>query len=470
MFASIHIGVGMDRASGLGPSGQLVQHSGKRLRIAVVGSGISGLSAAWMLDRHHDVTLYERDVRAGGHSRTVDVALGGGRSVPVDTGFIVYNETTYPNLTRLLAHLGVQTKPSDMSFAVSLDDGALEYAGSGEINGLFAQRRNLFSPRFWSMLLDLFRFYREAPAHAGKLGLVTLGEFLAEHRYGRAFRDDHLLPMAAAIWSTPTPAILDYPAEAFIRFCENHGLLKIRDRPRWRTVTDGSRSYVSAMLRQFKGRLCLNRGVAEIARHNSKVLVTDQVGESEWFDHIVIAAHADQALAMLADPSEHEHEVLSAFRYSRNAAVLHDDAALMPKRVQTWSSWNYLGRRNGHGQTNDLCVSYWMNRLQGIDDPRPLIVTLNPRQTLRAGSVIDNIVFHHPIFDNAALVAQKALWSLQGERNTWYCGAYFGAGFHEDGLQAGLSVAEALGAQRPWSLANPSDRLSLPPLALDIAA
>lgn len=460
----------MDRAGEMKPDFRITDGSDRRSRIAVIGSGISGLSAAWMLGRWHDVTLIERDSRAGGHCRTIDVDMGSGRHIPVDTGFIVYNETTYPNLTRLLAHLGVGSRSSNMSFAVSLDDGALEYKGSRDLKGLFAQRRNLFSPRFWSMLRDLFRFYREAPAHAGKLGLATLGEFLAEHRYGRAFRDDHLLPMAAAIWSTPTPAVLDYPAEAFIRFCENHGLLKIRDRPRWRTVAGGSRSYVDAMLARFEGRTCLNRGVARIVRTGGGVLITDLEGRTEPFDHVVIAAHADQALAMLGDPSDSERRLLSAFRYSRNAAVLHDDPALMPKRRQTWASWNYLGRRSRDGLTNDLCVSYWMNRLQGIDDPRPLILTLNPRQTPRQGSVIDSIVFDHPIFDNAALTAQKALWPLQGDRNTWYCGAYFGAGFHEDGLQAGLAVAEALGAQRPWSLANPSDRLHIPPVPLDVAA
>lgn len=460
----------MDRVNEMSPSLRIPRVNRGRSRVAVVGSGISGLSAAWMLGGCHDVTLFERDSRAGGHSRTIDVDMGNRGPIPVDTGFIVYNEATYPNLTRLFAHLGVETKKSDMSFAVSLDDGALEYSGSEDLKGLFAQRRNLLSPRFWSMLRDLFRFYREAPAHAGKLGLATLGEFLAEHRYGRAFRDDHLLPMAAAIWSTPTPAVLDYPAEAFIRFCENHGLLKIRDRPRWRTVAGGSRVYVDAMLARFEGRTCLNRGVARIVRTGGRVLITDLEGHTEPFDHVVIAAHADQALAMLGDPSDSERRLLSAFRYSRNAAVLHDDPALIPKRRQTWSSWNYLGRRSRDGQTNDLCVSYWMNRLQGIDDPRPLIVTLNPRQTPRPGSVIDSIVFDHPIFDNAALAAQKALWPLQGDRNTWYCGAYFGAGFHEDGLQAGLAVAEALGAQRPWSLTNPSDRLHIPPVPLDVAA
>lgn len=439
-------------------------------RIAVVGSGISGLSAAWLLSQRHDVTLFEREDRIGGHSRTVDVAMPDGHAVPVDTGFIVYNEVTYPNLTALFAYLDVPTRASDMSFAVSLDDGALEYSGGSDLNGLFAQRRNLVSPRFWSMLRDLLRFYREAPAHAGKLGLATLGEFLAQHRYGRAFRDDHLLPMAAAIWSAPALSILDYPAEAFIRFCENHGLLKIGARPQWRTVEGGSRTYVRRLASNISGRVCAGRGAGRIARTAHGVAITDPAGIVEMFDQVVIAAHADQALGLLADPSDAERALLSTFRYSRNAAVLHDDPALMPRRRKTWSSWNYLGHRGAQGGATDLCVSYWMNRLQGIADDRPLIVTLNPVQTLRAGSVIDSVMFEHPLFDAPALAAQRDLWAVQGQRNTWYCGAWFGAGFHEDGLQSGLAVAEAIGAARPWTLANPNSRIHAMPARRDLAA
>lgn len=437
---------------------------GQGSTIAVVGSGISGLAAAWLLAKHHRVTLFEQDGRPGGHSRTIDVAMADGTRVPVDTGFIVYNEVTYPNLTALFAHLGVPTKPSEMSFAVSLDDGALEYSGGADLKGLFAQRKNLFSPRFWSMLRDLLRFYREAPAHAGKLGLATLGEFLALHRYGQAFRDDHLLPMAAAIWSAPALSILDYPAEAFIRFCENHGLLKIGDRPRWRTVDGGARAYVGRMLADYDGRLCTGRAAARIARHPGGVTVTDRTGTTERFDRIVIATHADQALKLLADPSPAEASLLAAFRYSRNAAILHDDPALMPRRRKTWSSWNYLGHRKAGGGANDLCVSYWMNRLQGIGGDRPLIVTLNPNVTPRAGSVIDSVTFEHPLFDSAALAAQRAFWEVQGDRATWYCGAWFGAGFHEDGLQSGLAVAEAIGGvARPWTVADPNGRIHVTP-------
>ena len=277
-----------------------------RSKIAVIGSGISGLSAAWLLSQRHEITLFEKEWRAGGHSRTVEVDLPGKGSVPVDTGFIVFNEATYPNFTRLLDHLGVATRTSDMSFAVSLDGGAFEYSGGAKLKGLFAQRRNLLSPRFWSMLRDLIRFYREAPAHAGRLGLATLGEFLASGKYGPAFRDDHLLPMAAAIWSAPCHSILDYPAESFIRFCENHGLLQIGRRPRWRTVEGASRAYVEQLLAGTRGRIQLGRGAARVTRSRDGVWIHDTDGGVELFDQVVIAAHADQALALLADPTPAE--------------------------------------------------------------------------------------------------------------------------------------------------------------------
>lgn len=437
-------------------------------RIAVVGSGISGLAAAWLLSRTHHVTLYERDVRLGGHSRTIDVPGEDGYAVPVDTGFIVYNEVTYPNLTHLFAHLGVETRASDMSFGVSLDNGRLEYS-AGDMRGLFAQRRNLLSLRFWSMLADLVRFYREAPAHAGKLGMATLGEFLAARNYGPAFRDDHLLPMAAAIWSAPAPAILDYPAEAFIRFCQNHGLLTIGRRPAWRTVVGGSRSYVDRMMRDFRGVVRVGVGVKGIERDDHGVMLKDMRGGSDRFDHVIVATHADQALRMIDQPTLEEKRLLSAFRYSYNRAVLHDDPVLMPVRRSTWSSWNYLGMRGDVGAAS-LSVSYWMNRLQGIASARPLIVTLNPRTEPHRDRVIDSVDFEHPLFDGTAMTAQQALWSLQGTRRTWYCGAYFGAGFHEDGLQAGLAVAEALGARRPWQLRDPSNRIYVATPDLQVAA
>ena len=423
------------------------------LDIAIVGSGISGLSAAWLLSTRHRVTLFEANDRVGGHSHTVIV--GG---VPVDTGFIVYNEQTYPNLTALFKHLDVSTMPAEMTFAVSLDRGRLEYSGT-DLGGLFAQRRNLASPRFWSMLRDLERFYRRAPRDLPAMGTIGLGTYLDGLGCGAAFRDDHLYPMAAAIWSTPVSDIPDYPAAAFIRFCQNHGLLKIGRRPTWRTVEGGSREYVARLTRSFAERIETSRRVRSIRRIDGRVVIDDgnTVGR---FDHVVMAAHADQSLAMLTDATGEERRVLRAFGYRRNEAVLHSDTTLMPQRRRVWSSWNYASEMRVGAP--GLSVTYWMNRLQGLPDSPPLFVTLNPIREPDPALVHRREVYDHPVFDAAAGAAQAELWSLQGCRNTWFCGAYFGAGFHEDGLQAGLAVAEHLGGvRRPWVVPGASDRIQI---------
>lgn len=432
-----------------------------RRTIAVIGAGVSGLSAAWLLNPAHDVTLFEAEPRLGGHSHTVE-APGGDGPIPVDMGFIVYNEANYPNLTALFDHLGVSTRLSDMSFAVSLDRGALEYGGN-DIFALFAQWRNLVRPRFWSMLSDLARFYREAPGHACALDsrMTSLGDYLGDQGYGRAFQDDHLLPQAAAIWSASVGAIRDYPAAAFIRFCENHGLLQVMNRPLWRTVVGGSRTYVGRLASSLEGKVRQGEAVKSVRRTAEGVLVRTAAGVQR-FDDVVIATHADQGLALLEDPTPRERALLGAFAYTRNLAVLHSDATLMPRRRRTWSAWNYVGETRAGGE-RDLCVTYWMNKLQGLPRETPLFVTLNPVQAPEPAKVIRTEVFEHPLFDADALRAQKALWSLQGRQNTWWCGAYFGAGFHEDGLQAGLAVAEQLGGvRRPWTTANPSGRIFLP--------
>ena len=432
-----------------------------RQSIAVIGTGIAGMSAAWLLNQAHHVTVYEQASRPGGHSNTIDVENENG-ATPVDMGFIVYNPATYPNLVALFRHLDVPTHASDMSFAVSLRGGALEYAGT-DLNGLFAQRRNLVNPRFWSMLRDLLRFYRQAPhdVHRCAADHQSLGDYLAAHGYNNAFIRDHLLPMAAAIWSTPPDRMADYPASAFLRFCDNHGLLRIRRRPQWRTVTGGSRAYVQRLTAPFATRIRLGRGVRQIWRQPNRVRLIDTQGLESWYDHVVVATHADQALHMLADPSDAETELLGAINYRPNDAVMHRDATLMPRRRRAWCSWNYIGV-NAQGQ-DAMCASYWMNQLQSLHAIDPIFVTLNPHRAPDPRSVIHQETFDHPQFDAAALKAQRNLWSLQGQRRTWYCGAYFGAGFHEDGLQAGLAVAEALsGVRRPWDLPDQSGRIHLP--------
>jgi predicted NAD/FAD-binding protein len=430
---------------------------GARLKVAVIGTGISGLAAAWLLGRRHDVTVYEQADRLGGHTNTVLARLGD-HDVPVDTGFIVFNRQTYPNFAALLQYLEVPTQTAPMSFGVSLDGGRLEYSGSG-LPGLFAQTANLANPRFWAMLRDLVRFYRTAPRAAARIGdeTMSLGDYLETGRYGREFRDHHILPMAGAIWSAPAKEMMAYPLAAFVRFYENHGLLKFHARPAWETVVGGSRSYVERLARYFAGEVRLETAVVGVQRTDGGPIVFDGRGRSEQYDHVVMAVHADQALALLSHPSALEHELLGAFRYSRNLAVLHRDARFMPRRRAAWSSWNYLGE---NGAEHGVCVTYWMNRLQNLAVDDDLFVTLNPPRPPRSGTILHTEIYHHPIFDAGAMAAQERLWLLQGRQRTWFCGAYFGAGFHEDGLQAGLAVAEELGGvRRPWSVPNESGRI-----------
>ncbi len=428
-----------------------------RRRIAVIGTGISGLSAAWLLSRAHDVEVFEADARIGGHSNTVEVEIAG-RRIAVDTGFIVYNEPCYPNLTALFDHLGVETAATDMSFAVSLDRGRLEYAGT-DLAGLLAQPSNLARPRFWSMMRDLLRFYREAPAALTTMGEESLDDWLDARGYGAAFREDHLYPMAAAIWSTPAMEVGRYPVAAFVRFCENHGLLRVTGRPVWRTVVGGSRNYVARLAAPFADRIRVASPVVSIRRDAAGVEIVDASGTARRYDRVVIATHADRALALLADPSAEERRILSAFRYSRNIAVLHGDTDLMPRRRRAWASWNYLS--DGRGHDRRLSVTYWMNRLQPLGDETPdLFVTLNPLREPRRDTVHAEIAYDHPLFDVGTFRAQKEIWSLQGQRDTWFCGAHFGAGFHEDGLQAGLAAAEEAGdVTRPWRVADADGRI-----------
>jgi uncharacterized protein len=430
------------------------------LAVAVIGSGIAGLAASWLLTKRHSVTLYERAARLGGHCNTVDVPDANGNLIAVDTGFIVYNSVNYPNLVALFQTLGVATHASDMSFSVSLDGGRLEYSGT-DLRGLFAQGANLVRPRFWAMLADIVRFYRAAPALlADTAEDRTLGDYLEAEGYSREFIDEHILPMGAAIWSSTLVDMRRYPIRSFVRFFSSHGLLRLAGRPAWRTVTGGSRVYVAKMAAALGDSVALSRPVRAVRRQPGGVLVEDEEGRVRRFDHVVIAAHADEALAMLADADAEERRLLDRFRYARNLAVLHSDPSFMPVRRRAWASWNYLGRSGAeHGQVS---VTYWMNKLQKLPSTRDFFVTLNPARPPRAAQA--SFVYDHPGFDLAASAAQRELWSLQGRRRTWFCGAHFGAGFHEDALQAGLAAAEALGGvRRPWSVANESGRIFIDP-------
>lgn len=446
-----------------------LSHRGRRRRIAVVGSGISGLSAAWLLSPRHDVTVYEKESRTGGHSNTVTLA-GPGGPIGVDTGFIVYNEANYPNLAALFDHLDIATKPSDMSFAVSLDNGGFEYS-SFNIDSLLGQRTNIVRPRFWRMVRDIVRFYSEARNLSGsqESEQLSLGSFLDKRGYSSAFIDDHILPMCAAIWSTTPTMIRRLPLESFVRFFANHDLLNLGTRPQWRTVAGGSRQYVAKLEAAIGNGVITANGARRIKRHKFGVTIEDERGDRQLYDHVIIATHADQALRLLDDPSADEKALLGAFGYTDNLAILHSDCELMPRRKRVWSSWNFIcDERRSKDRT--LCVTYWMNRLQGFASRDPLFVTLNPVREPDRRTVYATFNYSHPQFDQAALRAQRELWTLQGARNTWFCGSYFGYGFHEDGLQAGLAVAEEIGGiRRPWHVEDESGRIPIPSTTLEAA-
>jgi predicted NAD/FAD-binding protein len=430
------------------------------MRVAVIGTGIAGSAAAWTLSKRYPVTVYDREFRPGGHSHTVTIDYDG-TPTAVDVGFIVYNELNYPDLTALFAHLGVETAESCMSFSVTADDGRFEWKGGGSnwretARGLFAQPRNLLSPSYLWMLRDILTFNRQSVEDhaAGRLTGLTLGEYFRQRKFAPRLLTDYLAPMGAAIWSAPAAEMLDFPAENFVAFFSNHRLLQY-DRPVWRTVKGGSRRYVEKLTSAFSDQLRLGCAVTSIARTPHGVVVSDSHGRSDRYDHIVMASHSDQALAMLSDADPRERAILGAIGYAPNTVYLHRDVRLMPKRRRAWASWNFLRWRRKDKTCNDVAVTYWMNPLQGIDDDKPLFVSLNPPFEPASELTFGRYICEHPRYSATAFAAQKRLGEIQGRRRTWFCGAWTGYGFHEDGLRSGLAVAEALGAAAPWRETRP---------------
>jgi predicted NAD/FAD-binding protein len=405
------------------------------MRIAIVGTGIAGNTAAYKLRNAHDITVYEASSYVGGHTNTIDVAEGD-RTIAVDTGFIVFNDRTYPHFIELLDEIGQESQPSLMSFSVSSGDGRLEYNGAG-LNALFAQRRNILRPPFFRMIRDILRFNREAMAtlpleEEGQ----TVGGYLLSHGYGREFMDDYLVPMAAAIWSAEPVAIHDMPLEFLVRFFHNHGLLQLKDRPVWRVIKGGSRAYVEKMVAGHRDRIRLDTPVKAVIRHQSGVeIVSDRFGR-EWYDAVFLACHSDQALAMLDGPTAVEQEVLGAIRYQDNEAVLHTDASILPKRRRAWAAWNYHIPEDPH---RHVAVTYNMNMLQGLDCDEQYCVTLNNDRRIDPSKVIRRIEYQHPVYSREAVAAQLRQAEVNTDR-TFFCGAYWRNGFHEDGVVSALNA------------------------------
>ena len=414
------------------------------MRIAVIGSGVAGVGAAWRLSREHEVVLFEREARLGGHTHTHQVVQGE-RTYSVDSGFIVFNADNYPLFSRMLDELGVPSQPTTMSFSVQDARSGLEYNAT-DLDSLFCQRRNLVSTRFWGMVRDILRFYREAPALLALPGDgPSLGDYLRENRYSTLFIEDHLVPMASALWSSPAEGIMGFPAKYLARFMDNHHMLQVQGRPPWRVVSGGSSSYLRAIAKDWSAQVRLSTPVRRVRRDADGVDVVTDAG-TERFDQVVLACHSDQALALLADPSAAESEVLGAIPYQANDTVLHTDARLLPTRRKAWAAWSaYVPAEPGAACT----VSYCMNLLQGLDSREPFVVTLNRSKDIDPAKVLARMRYHHPVYTHASVAAQSRRGEISGVNRTWYAGGYWGFGFHEDGLRSGIEVARALGASWP---------------------
>jgi predicted NAD/FAD-binding protein len=416
-------------------------------KIAVIGGGVAGIVAAHLLQKQHDVTLFEQNDYLGGHTHTIEITDGPDAGLAVDTGFIVLNDATYPLFRKFLAQLGVEARVSEMSFGFQCQQTGLVYAGT-DFNGLFAQRRNLFSPSFYRFLLEIVRFCKQAQQDldGDDIAQITLGEYLARGRYSSALIDNYLVPMAGAIWSTPAMQIHDFPAGPFLHFFRNHGLLALRDRPLWRTVVGGSHAYVKAFAKNFKGRLHLDSAVRGVHREEGQVRLTFSDDEAQTFDQVVIATHADQAFRLLQDATELEQELLSPWQYQLNQTVLHTDASILPTRKHAWAAWNFT-REAKEEEDRPVYVTYYMNRLQGLMAQNDYCVTLNRGEAFKPDTVIAEMAYHHPLYSFESMATQAKLPQLNGCRQTYFCGSYFGYGFHEDAVRSGVDVAKAFGLE-----------------------
>ncbi len=423
------------------------------MRIAVVGSGIAGLSAAWLLHKEHEVTLLEKDNRFGGHAHTVDVKEDAvSDPVSIDSGFIVYNSYNYPNLIGLFEALDIKTQETDMSFGLSLSDGGFEYAGS--LRGLFAQPLNFAKPKYWRLLIDLFRFYKSATKEVERGPKdETLGQLMIRIRMSKTFINEHMLPMAAAIWSCPSQTVMQFPARSFVKFMNNHKLLDFSGRPVWRTVSGGSRNYVSKIIQDLKTSARCNISIEKIQRTKKGVMIYIEDETPQIFDKVILATHADDSLKLLSDASDYEQNTLSQFCFQENKVILHSQSTYMPKRKSAWSAWNYLSNASNH---TELCVTYWMNKLQSLPEKLPFFVTLNPFNDTPIEKPLREFTYFHPVFDQKAIDAQNQLNTIQGPSNTYFCGAWTRYGFHEDGILSAVAIAKAFDVTIPWDSPTPA--------------
>ena len=436
-------------------------------RIAVVGTGISGLGSAFLLNPDHEITVYEKAARIGGHTRTVTVDYDG-TAIPVDTGFIVFNRPNYPNLTGLFAHLNVPTHASDMTFAASIRDGWLEW-GAKDLDAVLGQRRNILRPKFGLLVRDVMIFNTQAQETVERHPDLSLEGLIQKLGLGDWFRRYYLLPMSGAIWSCPPCEMMNFPARTLVRFFDNHHLMSFTGQPRWHTVTGGSQEYVRRLTASFAHRVRTGCAAVAVTRQDGKVQIRDSQGETQTYDQVVLASHGDETLAILKDASGEEQAALACFRYQKNRAVLHRDVSLMPRRRRCWASWVYTS--DGEFLHPKITVTYWMNLLQGIDQNYPLFVSLNPKREIPQGLIFDQTDFDHPVFDHDTIVAQGRIAGLQGKRGTWFAGAHLGHGFHEDGLASAVRIARALGVDIPWEeesmpRADAPQQKSRPPVLL----